>query len=185
MFFNTKLFSHTWPQSCQEYHNGGSWANDDDPLGLTEPEIFIFGNLDTREYKSPHFIEFYDSLQTQGTNFPKGQNDERLSINSVANTADHDTLLSLSKSPLELSENNSCLLSRQCKRTAKAKKSSLGSRPWHEPPYHPRVLFWPKMSPKTPSRNFVNWEHKRMKTSRNGARLTRSCSSGGYPNPIV
>jgi hypothetical protein len=33
--------------------NAGSWANDDHPLGLTELEIFIIANLDTREYEEP------------------------------------------------------------------------------------------------------------------------------------
>ncbi len=34
--------------------NGGTWANDD-PLGLTEPAIFIVANLDNREYEKPSF----------------------------------------------------------------------------------------------------------------------------------
>jgi hypothetical protein len=35
--------------------NGGFWANDDHPLGLNEPEIFIIANLDTREYEKSSF----------------------------------------------------------------------------------------------------------------------------------
>jgi hypothetical protein len=31
--------------------NGGTWANDDEPLGLTEPAIFNVANLDNREYE--------------------------------------------------------------------------------------------------------------------------------------
>lgn len=42
--------------------NGGSWANDDDPLGLTEPGIFIVANLILESMKSPHLIDFHDSL---------------------------------------------------------------------------------------------------------------------------
>jgi hypothetical protein len=34
---------------------GGSWANDDEPLGSTEPEVFIVANLATREYEKLSF----------------------------------------------------------------------------------------------------------------------------------